>query len=65
MLVAVTKDLVGKVHAGNIVKAATSAVGGSGGGKPDFAQGGVPADKIDEALAKAKASIESLRILPS
>jgi alanyl-tRNA synthetase len=59
LLVAVTKDRAGKVHAGNIVKAATTAVGGSGGGKPDFAQGGVPGDKIDEALASAKGALKS------
>ena len=40
LLVAVTKDLVGRVKAGDVVKAAAQAMGGSGGGRPDFAQGG-------------------------
>lgn len=40
------------VHAGKIIKAVTAAAGGSGGGKPDMAQGGgKDASKIDDALA--------------
>ena len=54
LLVAVTKDLVGKYHAGNVVKAAAAAMNGSGGGRPDFAQGGGSAALLDAALAKAK-----------
>ena len=54
LLVAVTKDLVGSVHAGNVVKAAAAAMSGSGGGRPDFAQGGGKAELLDAALAKAK-----------
>ncbi|MEW6351855.1 MAG: alanine--tRNA ligase [Thermodesulfobacteriota bacterium] len=38
----VTKDLVGRFHAGNIVKKAAEVVGGSGGGRPDMAQAGGP-----------------------
>ncbi|MCK7470269.1 MAG: DHHA1 domain-containing protein [Desulfomicrobium escambiense] len=40
LLVAVTKDLTGKVKAGDLVKEAAKLVGGSGGGKPDLAQAG-------------------------
>ncbi|MGF1470052.1 MAG: alanine--tRNA ligase [Sandaracinaceae bacterium] len=36
----VSKDLVGRYHAGKIVKAAAEVVGGGGGGRPDFAQAG-------------------------
>ncbi|MEM7675985.1 MAG: alanine--tRNA ligase, partial [Myxococcota bacterium] len=58
LLVAATKDLAGKkVHAGNVVKAATAAMAGSGGGKPDFAQGGGEAAQLDKALDAAKAVI--------
>jgi len=53
LIAAVTKDLTGRYHAGNIVKAVAALVGGSGGGRPDMAQaGGSMPDKLDEALAK-------------
>ena len=47
------KDAVKKgVHCGKIIKEITAIAGGSGGGKPDSAQGGgKQADKIDNALA--------------
>ena len=54
LLVAVTKDLAKKVHAGQIVREATKAMEGSGGGRPDFAQGGGRADLLDAALARAR-----------
>ena len=42
------------VHAGMIIKEITQIAGGSGGGKPDMAQGGgKDASKIDEAVKKA------------
>ncbi len=48
-----TKDAVAKgIHAGKIIKEVTAVAGGSGGGKPDMAQGGgKDADKVDNALA--------------
>ena len=57
ILVAATKDLEGRVHAGDIVKAATEAMGGSGGGRPDFAQGGGPADALEKGLEAARAAV--------
>ena len=57
LLVAATKDLSGQVHAGNIVKAATEAMGGSGGGRPDFAQGGGPSAALEAGLAAARTAI--------
>lgn len=36
----VTKDLTGKVKAGDLLKMVAEQVGGRGGGRPDFAQGG-------------------------
>jgi alanyl-tRNA synthetase len=55
LLVAVTKDLVGKVKAGDLVKEAAKLVGGSGGGKPDLAQaGGADPAGIERALAKVR-----------
>ena len=42
-------------HAGKIIKEVTGICGGSGGGKPDMAQGGgKDAGKIDEALASVE-----------
>ncbi|HTA77799.1 MAG TPA: alanine--tRNA ligase, partial [bacterium] len=47
----VTKDLVGKIKAGDIVKEVAKVTGGGGGGRPDMAQaGGKDASKVDEAL---------------
>ena len=41
-------------HAGNLIKAVASVVGGGGGGRPNMAQaGGKDAAKIDDAVAKA------------
>ncbi|MDJ0783829.1 MAG: alanine--tRNA ligase [Desulfosarcinaceae bacterium] len=53
LLVVVTKDLVGRFHAGNLVKAAAAVVGGGGGGRPDMAQaGGTQPEHLDAALEK-------------
>ena len=53
LLVAVTKDLVGRVKAGDLVREAAKLVGGKGGGKPDLAQAGGPdAAGLDKALAR-------------
>jgi alanyl-tRNA synthetase len=47
----VSKDLHKQLHAGNIIKKAAAIVGGSGGGRPDFAQaGGKDDERIDQAL---------------
>ncbi len=53
LLALVTKDLVGRFHAGNLVKALAPMVGGGGGGRPDLAQaGGQNPAALAEALAK-------------
>ncbi len=47
----VTKDLVGKHKAGDLVKKVAAVCGGSGGGKPEMATaGGKDVDKVDAAL---------------
>jgi alanyl-tRNA synthetase len=40
LIVAVTKDLTGKVHAGKLIQTLAKQVGGSGGGRPDLAEAG-------------------------
>jgi alanyl-tRNA synthetase len=53
LLCMVTKDLTGRFHAGNIVKAVAPLVGGTGGGRPDMAQaGGGNPDGLPGALSK-------------
>ena len=55
MLVAlVSKDLLGRCHAGDIIKQVAAIVGGGGGGRPDMAQaGGSRPEKLEQALNKA------------
>lgn len=54
IVAAVGKDAQPHYPAGQIVNKLATPLGGKGGGKPDFAQGGAKdADKIDEVLAKA------------
>jgi alanyl-tRNA synthetase len=53
LLVAVTPDLATRIKAGDIVKQLAPMIGGTGGGRPDFAQaGGRDASKLDEALER-------------
>ena len=54
LIAVVTKDLLDRYHAGNIVKEISTVVGGGGGGRPDMAQaGGTKPEKLDQALEKA------------
>jgi alanyl-tRNA synthetase len=58
ILVAVTSDLTGRIKAGDIVKQIAPIVGGTGGGRPDFAQaGGRDASRLDEALERVAALV--------
>jgi alanyl-tRNA synthetase len=53
LIVAVTPDLAERIKAGDIVKQLAPMIGGTGGGRPDFAQaGGRDASKLDEALER-------------
>jgi alanyl-tRNA synthetase len=51
LILGVTTDLTGRFKANELIKKIASRVGGTGGGRPDFAQaGGANPDKLDEAL---------------
>ena len=61
LIVAVTKDLTDRFHAGNVIKQIASTVGGSGGGRPDMAQaGGTQPENLDQALEKAYQILQSV-----
>ena len=53
LLVAVTKDLTGRVKAGDLIRPLAEIVGGRGGGRPELAQAGGPATAKIEALLQA------------
>lgn len=61
LVVSVSKDLVDRVHAGQVVKAIAPIVGGDGGGRPDFAQaGGRQPEKINELLAESRSVVQGM-----
>jgi alanyl-tRNA synthetase len=52
LVAGVTKDLIGRLKAGDLIRPVAELCGGRGGGRPDFAQaGGTKPDQIDAALA--------------
>ncbi|WP_029915694.1 alanine--tRNA ligase [Pelobacter seleniigenes] len=53
LLVAVTKDLTGRVKAGDLIRPLAEIVGGRGGGRPELAQAGGPDTAKIEALLQA------------
>jgi len=60
LLVVVTKDLIGRVKAGDLVKTMAQEVGGSGGGRPEMAQaGGKLPEHLESALEKVFDMVES------
>ncbi|GAB2709484.1 alanine--tRNA ligase [Aliiglaciecola aliphaticivorans] len=59
VIVGVTKDLVGKVKAGELVNYVASQVGGKGGGRPDMAQaGGSQPENLDTAINSVHSWLE-------
>jgi alanyl-tRNA synthetase len=59
LIVMVSKDLIPRFHAGNIIKELAPILGGTGGGKPDMAQaGGKDPGKLDAALTALYGVVE-------
>jgi alanyl-tRNA synthetase len=59
IVVMVSKDLIPRFHAGNLIKEMAAVLGGTGGGKPDLAQaGGKDPSKLDAALQELYAAVE-------
>ncbi|MEJ2200601.1 MAG: alanine--tRNA ligase, partial [Desulfuromonadaceae bacterium] len=55
LLVAVTKDLNDRLHAGHLIRSLAEQVGGKGGGRPELAQaGGSQPEQLAAALAGAR-----------
>lgn len=61
LCVGVTRDLTGRVKAGDIIKRLAPIVGGGGGGRPELAQaGGKLPDKVPEAITAAADVVRAL-----
>jgi alanyl-tRNA synthetase len=61
LIAGITRDLVGRLHAGKIVSTLAPRVGGSGGGKPDMAQaGGKDVSALNATLASAPEVVRDL-----
>ena len=59
LIAGVTKDLAGRLHAGELVNQVAVRVGGKGGGRPDMAQaGGTDPSGLDAALANVPGWVE-------
>ena len=61
LVAGVTKDLTGRVKAGEIVNEAAKIVGGKGGGRPDMAMaGGNTPESLPEAISQVKQYLASI-----
>jgi len=61
LLVVVTKDLITRLKAGDIIKEMAAEVGGTGGGRPEMAQaGGKDPARLDVALEKVFELVERM-----
>jgi alanyl-tRNA synthetase len=60
LLVVVTKDLLNRLKAGDLIKPMAAEVGGTGGGRPEMAQaGGKDPSRLDAALEKVFSLVET------
>jgi alanyl-tRNA synthetase len=58
LVAGVTSDLTDRFKAGEIIKPIAEQVGGSGGGRPDFAQaGGTEPEQLDAALELVESTL--------
>jgi alanyl-tRNA synthetase len=59
LICGVTKDLTDSFNAGEIIKTLSAKVGGTGGGRPDMAQGGGPnSERLSEVLERVFEMLE-------
>jgi alanyl-tRNA synthetase len=60
LLVAITRDLTDRLHAGELIRTLAASVGGKGGGRADLAQaGGSDVSKLDSALSDFYGAVEA------
>ena len=60
LAIGVTKDLTSSLKAGDLIREVAGCVGGSGGGRPDFAQAGGPnLEGIDQAIVRFNELIDA------
>ena len=63
VVASVTKDLVGRIQAGALIKELAPVIGGGGGGRPDFAQSGGPGTgELEKALGQVPSLVERLAV---
>jgi alanyl-tRNA synthetase len=61
LIVGVTRDLTGRIKAGDVVRELAQIVGGGGGGNPEMAQAGGPdAARLADALTQAPEVVRAL-----
>ena len=48
----VSRSVTDKIHAGKLINELVQLAGGRGGGRPDMAEGGIPADAVDRCLSE-------------
>jgi alanyl-tRNA synthetase len=61
LVAAVSKDLVGRLRADQLIREMAPLIGGGGGGRPDFAQaGGKKTEYLNQALEQSLIAVEKL-----
>ncbi len=61
LVLVLSKSIANRVKAGDLIRRSAALVGGSGGGRPDFAQaGGTQPEKLAEAVESIYAAVEDL-----